>query len=329
MLQDSFGRDIDYIRIAVTDRCNLKCYYCMPASGIDYEPRSHLMSYEEIIRITDLLSKNGIQKIRITGGEPFLRKDIMLLLKSLSEIDGINKIAITTNGSFCSKYLDEIQELGINSINLSIDSLDKTRFNRISRTDQYDNVMHCLKLMIDKGFDLKLNCVVLKDQNIEDIIPLIQLSEHNKISIRFIEEMPFNGSGVYHQELEWDHYKILDHIRRHFGTIRELKNAPGSTSINYQIPGHAGSFGIIPAYTRSFCGSCNRIRLTPNGYLKTCLYGSGVFNIKDLMRAGATDQEIMTAVKDAVENKHKNGFEAEKQSSQNMRFMESMAKIGG
>ncbi len=329
MLQDKFGRVIDYLRIAVTDRCNFKCEYCMPAEGIKYDSQTNLLNYEEIIRLVKLLSKEGINKIRITGGEPFLRKDLMVLLRALSEINLIDKIAITTNGTLTSQYIDELLELGIKSINLSIDSLDKSRFNKITRTNQFENVWNCFEKLLKKDFDLKINCVILDGQNIDDIIPMIKLGEKYNISVRFIEEMPFNGSGTYHNVLKWDYNNIIGHIKNNLKNIVALNNEPGSTSINFRVHGYIGRFGIIPAYTRSFCGSCNRLRLTPNGVIKTCLYDEGIFNVRDLIRAGASEAQLLTAISEAIHNKAENGFEAERGRLSNKQIIESMAIIGG
>jgi len=329
MLIDKHGRVVDYLRIAVTDKCNLRCFYCMPEEGIDFVKKAELLDYEEIIRLVKLVAKVGVSKIRITGGEPFLRKEIMGLIRSLSRIEGIDKIAITTNGTLTHKYLDELVTLGVTSFNLSIDSIDKDRFNEITRRDYFEQVMECYHLMLSKNLDLKLNCVVMKDRNIQDIIPMVELSKTDDVSIRFIEEMPFNGNGMHFQKLEWNHNAILDHIKATYPKINKLKDPQGSTSFNYRVDGFKGSFGIIPAYTRSFCGSCNRLRLTPNGTIKTCLYDDGIFNIKDLMRAGATDEQLLTSIKEAIGHKAKDGFEAEQQRKKNPNISESMASIGG
>ena len=328
-LIDGHGRVIDYIRIAVTDKCNLRCYYCMPEKGISFVKKEALMTYEEMLRLTTILAKQGVSKVRITGGEPFLRKDIMYFLRELSSIQGINKIAITTNGTRTLKYLDELQSLGIRSFNLSIDSIDPIRFEEITRRAVFEQVWACLTEMSKRDVDLKLNAVVIKDKNIEDILPMVLLGKERKITIRFIEEMPFNGTGSHYQKLEWDHHKILNHISNVFGPIEKLEDPVNSTSLNYKIEGFVGSFGIIPAYSRTFCGSCNRIRLTPNGVFKTCLYDEGVFNLKDIMRAGATDEQLLKTILNAVEHKFEDGIEAERNRSLSPNVNESMSTIGG
>lgn len=329
MLIDKHGRIVDYLRIAVTDKCNLRCFYCMPEEGIDFVKKKELLDYEEILRLVDLLAKLGVSKIRITGGEPFLRKEIMGLFRKLTRIKGIKKIAITTNGTLTHKYLDELIDLGITSFNLSIDSINEERFNQITRRDYFAQVMGCYREMLLRNVDLKLNCVVMKGRNIDDIIPMVALGKNNNVAIRFIEEMPFNGKGAHFENLEWNHHKILNHITSAYPMISKLKDPQGSTSFNYKVNGFMGNFGIIPAYTRSFCGSCNRLRLTPNGTIKTCLYDDGVFNIRNLMRAGATDEQLVTTIKEAIGHKAKDGFEAERQRKLNPNISESMASIGG
>lgn len=326
MLVDRHHRIVDYLRLSVTDKCNLRCDYCMP-ENMKFVSKKSLLSYEEMMRICSLLVAEGVQKIRLTGGEPFLRKDIMLFIRELTSLEELNKLAITTNGVGTIKYLDELISMGINSFNLSLDTLDKDRFLEITKRDSFDVVMECLHQMLKNKLDLRVNCVVMDGKNTEDIIPMVEFAMEHDVSIRFIEEMPFNGNGKNYQKLEWDHRKILSHISEKYPDIKKLQDPKNSTSLNYKIDGFKGSFGIIPAYTRSFCGTCNRIRITPEGTFKTCLYDQGIFNLRDLMRAGATDVQIMVAIKDAIGNKSKDGFDAEQNRSE--KIFESMSSIGG
>jgi len=328
MLVDKFGRHINYLRLAVTDKCNLRCFYCMPEKGIDFLKKSEILSFEEMLRLSTILAKEGINKVRITGGEPFLRKEIIYFLKDLSSVEGVNKIALTTNGTLTSKYLNDLLKLGIRDVNLSLDSLDKDRFHKITRRDSFDIVWNCLQEMLSMDFNVKINCVVMEKENIEDILPMIELTKSQNISIRFIEEMPFNGTGAQYDKLLWDHKKILSYISDHYNNITSLDRERSSTSFNYQVSSFKGDFGIIPAYTRSICGGCNRIRITPKGMLKSCLYDNGVFSLRDLMRAGATDAQVVTAIKEAISNKTKDGFAAEKKRN-DLGVSESMATIGG
>ncbi len=323
-MTDNHGRAINYLRLAVTDKCNLRCFYCMPAEGIDFLPKKEVMSYEEMLRICSLLTENGIEKIRITGGEPFVRKDIMPFLHQLSSLPKLRQLTITTNGVLTAPLVHDLKKMGIRSINLSLDTLDRNRFFTITRRDELPAVMETLDQLLHYGIDVKINAVVMDGKNTEDIIPLVRLTKDLPVSVRFIEEMPFNGGDTYYPRLEWDHVKILEIIKTHFPSIKKLQDPPFSTSYNYQIEGHKGSIGIIAAYSRSFCGTCNRIRITANGMLKTCLYDNGVINIKSLMRNGYSDNDLLTHVKGAIDRRARNGFEAEQ-----TRLHESMSSIGG
>ena len=326
-LLDNHNRPVNYLRLAVTDRCNLRCFYCMPEEGIDWLARKDLMSYEEMLRICALVIKMGIEKIRITGGEPFVRKDIMPFLSAISKLEGLKELTITTNGVLTAPHVPELKKLGIRSVNLSLDTIDRNRFFAITRRDELPQVLETLEQLLRHGIDVKLNAVVMEGKNTDDIIPLVGLTKDLPVSVRFIEEMPFNGTGTYTPDSyrdNWDYVRILQTIKAHYPTIQKIQDPAYSTSYNYHIPGHKGSVGIIAAYTRSFCGTCNRIRITPQGMLKTCLYDSGVLNIKDLVREGQSDQTIQTALTTAISHRAKDGFEAEKNSTH-----ESMAAIGG
>ena len=324
MLTDNHGRVINYLRLAVTDRCNLRCFYCMPEEGIDWLSRKELMTYEEMLRICSIAVKMGIEKIRITGGEPFVRKGIMSFLTDISKLNGLKQITITTNGVLTAPLIPELKKLGIQSVNLSLDTLDRNRFFAITHRDEFPAVMDTMHQLLQHDIDVKLNAVVMDGKNIQDIIPLVNLTKGLPVSVRFIEEMPFNGGDSHYQVLTWDHIKILEAIKEHFPTIEKIQDPAFSTSYNYHIPGHKGSIGIIAAYTRSFCGTCNRVRITPQGVLKTCLYDGGVLNIKDLVREGKSDDMISAALINAINHRAKDGWEAEQTSTH-----ESMAAIGG
>ncbi len=329
MLYDNHGREINYLRLAVTDRCNLRCFYCMPEEGIDYLPRKELLSFEEMERLVRLLVPLGINKLRITGGEPFLRKGMLAFLERLSQIEGLTQINLTTNGTLTADIVPELKRIGIHAVNLSIDSLDEARFFQITRRDVFPQVMKTLEELLAHQITTKINAVVMPNYNLEDIIPLVNLTKDHPIAMRFIEEMPFNGKGAHEQTGLWDFPKILNYIQTHFPEFSKIPDPVSSTSFNYQVKGHQGTVGIIAAYSRLFCGSCNRIRLTPQGMLKTCLYDGGVFNVRDLMRAGATDEQLKMSFTDALAHRAKDGFEAEENRKFDRPISESMATIGG
>ena len=328
-LIDNHGRTINYVRLAVTDRCNLRCFYCMPEEGIKYIAREQLLSYEEMERLMRVLVGMGIEKLRITGGEPFVRKEMMAFLKRLSQIDGLKEINLTTNGTLTAPLIPELKAMGIRSVNLSMDSLDPQRFFEITRRDVFGQVMETFHQLLEHDIKTKINAVVMDGRNTQDIISMTELTKKYPVSVRFIEEMPFNGEGSNYPVLAWNHRKIVDHLRAHFPAIEKIPDPPYSTSMNYRIPGHQGTVGIIAAYSRTFCGTCNRIRITPQGMLKTCLYDDGVFNIRDLMRAGADDTELATAIREAIGHRAKDGYEAERNRRFGLPVSESMSTIGG
>lgn len=327
-LYDNHGREINYVRMAVTDRCNLRCFYCMPAEGINYVPRKELLSYEEMHRLMQVLSQMGITKLRLTGGEPFIRRDIMDFLAAVSKL-GLEQINITTNGTLTAPLVPELKKMGIHSVNLSLDTLDRDRFYEITRRNEFDKVMHTMDELLKHDIRTKVNAVVMENKNTEDLIPMTELARHQPIDVRFIEEMPFNGAGSHYPVLTWNHRRILDHLRMHYPDIERLPDPPTSTSANYRVPGFKGKIGIIAAFSRTFCGTCNRIRITPQGMLKTCLYDEGVFNVRNLMRAGATNEQMRDAFLDALNHRAKDGWEAERNRNFGSPVSESMSTIGG
>lgn len=327
MLTDNHGRKVNYLRLAVTDRCNLRCFYCMPEHGLDWLDRKELMTWEEMLQVCAMMIGMGIEKIRITGGEPFARKNFMEFLRELSQMDGLKELTLTTNGVLTAPHIPELKKLGIKSVNLSLDTVDRERFFAITRRDELPQVLDTMHQLLQHDMEVKVNAVVMEGKNTQDIIPLAELTKDLPVAIRYIEEMPFSGTGTY-AGLSWDHVRIYETLKAQYPDIQKLKDPLYSTSANYKIPGHKGTVGIIAAYTRSFCGTCNRIRITPQGMLKTCLYDSGVLNVKDLVREGLNEEQIQDAVLNAIRNRAKDGWEAEKNRTKNSSH-ESMAAIGG
>ena len=326
-LTDKFGRKITYLRLAITDRCNLRCQYCMPVQGIDIVDKKELLTYKEMYRIIRVLSELGVNKVRLTGGEPFVRRDFVNFLESLSFNDKLDEINITTNGALISNHIEKLEELKINAINLSIDSLQKEKFAKIARRDVFDSVYDTFEKLEKSNLKLKLNVVVQSGVNTDEIIDFIELSKNKDIAIRFIEEMPFNGKGQRHMEEVWNYNKIMAHIRSHYSNIEAIISKKSSTSINYRIPNYEGTFGVIPAFTRTICHDCNRIRITAIGLFKNCLFDGGVFNVRDFIRNGASDEELKTMFINTVHHKPENGFIAE--AARGDDISESMSTIGG
>lgn len=329
MLFDNHGRIVNYLRLAVTDRCNLRCHYCMPEHGLDWLSRSELLSYEEMLRLCRVFVGLGIEKIRITGGEPFVRKDMMQFLAALAQLSGLRQIHLTTNGVATAPLVPELKKLGIRSVNLSLDTLDRERFFQITRRDELPRVLNTLDALLQHDIPVKINAVVMDGQNTDDLVPLAELTQKLPVDVRFIEEMPFNG-GDHHTppRLLWDHHRILHTLREHWPTLEKTPDPPHSTSMSYRIPGYRGSVGIIAAWSRTFCGTCNRIRVTPQGVLKTCLYDHGVLQIRDLLRNDLNDAQLADHLLATLQKRHKTGWEAE-EARKNAPVGESMATIGG
>ncbi|WDF77211.1 GTP 3',8-cyclase MoaA [Mucilaginibacter sp. KACC 22773] len=327
MLIDQYGRKLDYLRLSVTDRCNFRCYYCMPEEGIDFARRADLMSFDEMLQLSSVFCGLGVSKIRITGGEPFLRAGIMPFLKKLNVAGGLSEITVTSNGTLSERYQAELLQMGIRRINISLDSLTRERFAQITRRDSFESVYAGIFKLLDDGFDIKLNCVVAENKNIQDIIPFVELTRHHQLSVRFLEEMPFNGNSHKSAGVLWDHRQIYDHISAHYNEIIPMFNTVSSTSVNYRISGYKGTFGIIPSFSRTFCGTCNRIRLSATGDLRTCLYGPPVLNLRDLLRSGKPQAILEQEILAAVSRRVRDGFEAEALSGGQVST--SMSALGG
>jgi molybdenum cofactor biosynthesis protein A len=327
MLTDNHGRPLNYMRLAVTDRCNLRCFYCMPEEGIKYLPKKDLLTFDEIIRIVTIMAGMGISKVRLTGGEPFVRTDLMDLIRRIVKVNGVSELHITTNGILTAPHIAELSDLGIRSVNLSMDTLDAERFRTITRRDEFAKTWDTFQRLLEKNIHVKINAVVMEGKNIDDIVPMIRLTKDNDVSVRFIEEMPFNGEGTHYAKLNWTHNKILSYIKQEFPGLVKLPDAPHATAYGYQVPGHKGNIGIIAAFSRTFCGTCNRVRVTAQGTLKTCLYDDGVLNIKELIRSGEPDAMIERHLLKAFSSREKDGFESEKKRKKIV--TESMSTIGG
>ena len=327
-LVDKYGRKITYLRLAVTDRCNLRCQYCMPEKGIDIVPRQELLTFKEMYRITRVLSELGVDKIRLTGGEPFVRKDFISLVKSLSHNDRLDQINITTNGALVKDHISTLEKLKVKSINLSIDSLQPAKFLRITRRDQFARVWEAYLELLKSSLQLKLNVVVQSGFNTDEIVDFVELTEKEDIAVRFIEEMPFNGKGQRAVKENWDFKRILDHIAETYDSFDSVASGKSSTSRNYRVEGYKGTFGIIPAFTRTICNDCNRIRITATGLFKNCLFDDGVFDLKPILRSSASDDELKQVFIETISKKPRNGFEAEANRTVGG-VSESMSTIGG
>ncbi|RSK37455.1 GTP 3',8-cyclase MoaA [Hymenobacter metallilatus] len=329
VLFDNHGRPLEYLRLAVTDRCNLRCFYCMPEEGIKYLPKQELLTYEEMERLVAVLAGLGVRKVRLTGGEPFVRRDLVPFMDRLSQISGIEELTMTTNGVLTAPHVPELARMGVKAVNLSLDTLDRARFASITRRDELPRVLDTLYALLAAGIRVKINAVVMDGQNTQDLLPLAELTRDLPVDVRFIEEMPFNGGSHAAAVLPWNHHRIREHLALNLGELTPVPARSGDTASHYTVAGHQGRLGIIAAYSRTFCGTCNRIRLTAEGGLKTCLYDQGVLDIRALLRGGSTDEQLAEALKAAFRNRAANGFEAESQRPLHQLSFESMSTIGG
>ncbi len=285
VLYDDFGRFHNYLRISITEHCNLRCTYCMPEDGISLTPKAHLMTADEILIIAQTFVDLGVSKIRLTGGEPLVRKDAKDILLRLGKL-GVH-LTLTTNGILIPDFIATFHTAGIKSINISIDSLVKEKFNQITRRNYFDAVFDNIELLLQEGFFVKLNVVLIKGFNENEIVDFIALTKDKRIQVRFIEFMPFNGN-------QWDKSKlvsyseILETLKVSFNhhEIERLADNPNDTAKNFKIKNHEGSFAIISSVTNPFCSTCNRIRLTADGKLKNCLFSNSETALLETLRAG-------------------------------------------
>jgi molybdenum cofactor biosynthesis protein A len=283
-LHDTFGRNHNYLRISITEHCNLRCTYCMPADGIDLTPKAHLMTADEILQIAKTFVGLGVDKIRLTGGEPLVRKDAREIILRLGELG--TQLTMTTNGLLVHQFIETFKQAQINTINVSLDTLVKKKYQQITRRDSFDTVLENIDLLLAEGFRVKINVVLMQGFNRDEIVDFIGLTENKNVQIRFIEFMPFSGNA-------WDKSKlvtyseIVNEAAAAFpNQIERITDAPNDTAKNFKIVGYEGSFAIISSVTNPFCSTCNRIRLTADGKLKNCLFSDSETSLLDALRSG-------------------------------------------
>ncbi|WP_108425325.1 GTP 3',8-cyclase MoaA [Flagellimonas amoyensis] len=321
---DNFGRPHTYLRISLTDRCNLRCFYCMPEEGIELMEKPSIMTLEEIIEMTRTFRNLGVDTVRLTGGEPLVRKNFGFLVEELAKL-GVT-LKLTTNGIVLDKYLELFQKIGLRKINFSLDTLDKAKSIFITKRDYYERIMENLEMALEMDMQIKLNVVLIKGVNDNEINDFIALTKHRNLAVKFIEFMPFKGN-------KWDWSKgvgkeeILQTIGNAFGEIEELQNPKHSTSTNYKVKGHKGSFGIISTITNPFCDECNRIRLTADGKMKNCLFATSETDLLTPLRKGEKMENIIL---DAIKSKKhsRDGMEV-KMDATHYEQNRSMISIGG
>ena len=301
-MKDKFGRKIEYARISITDRCNLRCKYCMPECGVKKISHEEILRFEEILFVTKIFARLGIKKIRLTGGEPLLRKNICELIFEMKKIPGIEQIFLTTNGVNLKNLAENLISAGLDGINLSLDTLNAKIFEKITRRNDFAKVFEGLQILLEKNFPVKINCVPIKNFNDGEILKIARLAEKNFIKVRFIELMPIgcakNFQGVPTSE-------IFNSIEKNFGKLKPVEekiflNGPAKY---FSIKNFVGQIGFIDAIEHKFCKNCNRIRLTAEGFLKPCLNFSTGLDVKSLLRNNFGEEKILREIEKIIYNK--------------------------
>ncbi|KAJ3326287.1 Molybdenum cofactor synthesis protein 1 [Boothiomyces sp. JEL0866] len=300
-LTDLFNRQHTYLRISLTEKCNLRCTYCMPEEGVELTPKQNLLTFEEILRLGRIFVENGINKIRLTGGEPTIRKDLIDIVAGLNELKriGLKKVGITTNGIALKRKLVPLKEAGLDQINISLDTLDPLKFELMTRRRGHETVLGAMRSALDLNFDsVKLNVVVINKVNQMEIIDFVNMTKDLPIYIRFIEYMPFDGNK-WNTEKFISYQDMLQLIRNVHPDIMKEMDDPNDTSKAYRVPGFKGKFGFITSMSDNFCGTCNRLRVLADGNMKVCLFGNAEVNLKQLMRDGITSTELVDVISSA------------------------------
>ncbi|XP_034102330.1 molybdenum cofactor biosynthesis protein 1 isoform X1 [Drosophila albomicans] len=302
-LTDSFGRHHTYLRISLTERCNLRCDYCMPAEGVPLQPKSQLLTTEEVLHLARIFVEQGVRKIRLTGGEPTVRRDIVEIVAQLKALPELEHVGITTNGLVLTRLLLPLQRAGLDSLNISLDTLRKDRFERITRRKGWERVIAGIDLAIQLGYRPKVNCVLMRDFNEDEICDFVEFTRERPVDVRFIEYMPFSGN-------KWQTERLISYsetvkiIRERFPDFQALPNGPNDTSKAYAVPGFAGQMGFITSMTEHFCGTCNRLRLTADGNIKVCLFGNKEYSLRDALRSDqCTEEQLIELIGSAVQRK--------------------------
>lgn len=298
-LVDKYGRIHDYLRISITDRCNLRCIYCMPAEGITLKKHSDILSFEEILTLVNIFADMGIKKIRLTGGEPLVRKDVPTLIKSLKKINGINYIGMTSNGVLLKNFIKELKYSGLDGINISLDTLNPEKFYKITLRENFYDVVESIHLALNEGlYPVKLNVVVMMGINEDEILNFVEFIKDKNLNLRFIEYMPFKSNGWSDTKF-FPYQKIKNKIEEHYHLIPvDYENS--GVSKEFMVPGFKGTIGFITSMSEHFCASCSRLRLTADGWFKTCLFYPPETNLKNLLREGSSSEKIKNVIQETI-----------------------------
>jgi cyclic pyranopterin phosphate synthase len=326
---DNFGRRIEYLRISLTDRCNLRCVYCMPEEGVPYEDPAGVLSYDEIARVVRVLAGAGLKKVRLTGGEPLVRRDVPDLAGTLVRTPGIREVTLTTNGILFSRDAEALLSAGVRRVNISMDTLRADTFREIARRPDFDRAWGGVETALRLGFDpVKLNCVVMAGINDDEVVEMARLTLSRPLSVRFLEYMPIGMVTPPQWRARYvSNEAVLDRIREHFPDVTPLDDDAASTSRNFRLPGALGTVGVINPISHRFCEGCNRLRLTADGRLVPCLSDNYEYDLRTPLRAGCSDAQILDHVKAALAHKpEQSDFEGRLGRGGSLRIM---AQIGG
>jgi GTP 3',8-cyclase len=304
-LIDSFGRVHDNLRISVTDRCNIRCFYCMPEENVKFEAREQVLSFEEIERFARIAAGLGVRKLRLTGGEPLLRKNLSTLIRKLMAIPGIEDLALTTNGVILAQQAQELYDAGLRRINIHLDTLDRERFKQITRRDDLGRVLEGIEACRRIGYGpIKINAVAVKNLVERDIVPLARFGRERNIEIRYIEFMPLDAQGLWLRDKVLSADEMLALLAREIGPLEEIPDRdPRAPATEYRFADGVGRVGFIASVTRPFCLNCNRIRLTADGKVRYCLFAIEETDVRGLIRGGASDHDIAGAIRECVSGK--------------------------
>ena len=298
MIIDSHNRVHDYLRISLTDNCNLRCFYCMPEEEYTFTPASQLMQKDEIETLAKIFVSLGVNKIRLTGGEPLVRKDAAEIITSLSKLPV--KLTLTTNGSRLHEFADTLEQAGVRSLNISLDTLQSEKFQLITRRNQFEKIYDNIQLLLKKDFHVKVNVVVMKGLNDNEINDFIEWTKHQPVHVRFIEFMPFAGNWWTSNKV-FSMQQMLDVIKEKYEVVR-LQDEKHDTSKGYMVPGHLGTFAIISTMSSPFCSGCNRMRLTADGKMKNCLFSEKETDLLSALRSGG---DVIPLIHQSVKAKAK------------------------
>jgi cyclic pyranopterin phosphate synthase len=304
-LIDTFGRLHDNLRISVTDRCNIRCFYCMPETGVKFQPRDQILSFEEIERFVRIAVTLGVRKLRITGGEPLVRKDLPKLIKRLAAIEGIEDLALTTNGVLLAEQARELYDAGLRRINVHLDTLDRERFKQITRRDDLGKVLEGIDVCQSLGYGpIKINAVGVKNLVEPDIVPLARFGRERGIEIRYIEFMPLDAQNLWDRERVLLADQMIAMLEREIGPLEEIPDGdPRAPATEYRFADGIGRIGFIASVSRPFCLNCNRIRLTSDGKLRYCLFAIDETDVRSILRDGGSDDDVRSAIRASVQAK--------------------------